>query len=83
MSFRNSDFGPLKIFAGAETVELRDALKASARLQKHHPLVRDRGYTYPASNASCPKMSAMYEVLGNGLKTAFGATKLDETRPYR
>lgn len=81
MSFRDSDFGPLKTLAGFQTVELRVGMKALGRLPKHHSPARDTGYKYTASDTSYPRMLPMYEVLRNGLESAFGAAELSQKPP--
>lgn len=93
MSFRDSDFGPLKTLAGFETVELRVGLKALGPLPLHHMLRRDAclpsrasqfldQLLYPrALQFLYPRMSPMYEVLRNGLESAFGVPELSQNPP--
>ena len=81
MSFRDSDLGPLKTLAGFKTVEVRVGLKALGRPHTHHAPMRHRDHRCTAPATSFPKMLAMYEVLGNGLESAFGVAELRQDPP--
>lgn len=81
LPFRDSDFEPLKTLAGFETVEIRIGLKALGRPHNHHARKTDTGNTCTDSDTSCPMMLPMYEVLRNGLESAFGVAELRQNPP--
>ena len=81
LSFRDSDFAPLKTLAGFETVEIRVGSKALGRPHAHLAPERGSGYEYVAANFSFPLMRPMYEVLKEGLEEAFGVAELVQDPP--